>query len=54
MKNKKFKRGVSYKQVLEFNFHKKAYGSIEVWNRINKRIKKYKKRMYWNKILQCE
>lgn len=55
MKRKSFKRtGIPYTKILERRFRIKEYGSIEVWNKINKGIKKYKKRMYWNKILQRE
>ena len=55
MKRKFFRStGTPYTEILERRFHIKYWGSIERWNKINKRIKKYKKRMYWNKILQRE
>lgn len=54
MKNIKKRNGKSYQETLTLLFHIKAYGSIKHWNEINKSIKKYKKRMYWNKILQRE
>lgn len=52
MKRKSFKRtGVPYTKI-SFRFWPiKFYKSLEEWD---KHIKKYKKRMYWNKILQRE